>query len=216
MSPEPAQNVEVKELSQVFITNGKAVKFDFTKKATCVVYVGFDSVENVGKTTTIVEQLKDKSVLVSELPEGEVYKSFNVWVGNAGYATSKKIENPVLSFRVEKAWVQEEHIDPASIVLNRYKGKVWVQLPANPTGEDDKYLYFTADVPGYASFVITGNALQQTPEESTQISAESRSVGGLENPEETESKKNKNTVLSVVIVVVALAIAGIILKSMKK
>ena len=35
-SPEPAKNVEVKELSQAFITNGKAVKFDFTKNATCV------------------------------------------------------------------------------------------------------------------------------------------------------------------------------------
>ena len=216
MSPEPANNVEVKELSQVFITNGKAVRFEFTKGATCVVYVGFDSVENVGKTTTIVEQLKGKSRLVSDLPDGEVYKSFNVWVGTAGYSTSKKIENPVLSFRVEKAWVQEEHIDPASIVLNRYKEQNWAQLPANLTGQDDKYLYFTAEVPGYASFAITGNDSQQTPEESTQISAESRSVGELENPKETESKKDKNTVLSVVIVVGALAIAGIMLKSMKK
>ena len=40
-SPEPAKNVEVKELSQVFITNGNAVKFDFAKNATCVVYVSF-------------------------------------------------------------------------------------------------------------------------------------------------------------------------------
>ena len=88
-SPEPAKNVKVKELSQLFITNGKAVKFDFTKNATCVVYVGFDAIKNVGKTTTIVEELKNKSALVSELPEGEVYKSFNVWVGNSGYATQK-------------------------------------------------------------------------------------------------------------------------------
>ncbi|HET8685657.1 MAG TPA: CARDB domain-containing protein, partial [Methanosarcina sp.] len=38
-SPEPAKNVQVKELSQAFITNGKPVKFDFPKNATCVVYV---------------------------------------------------------------------------------------------------------------------------------------------------------------------------------
>ncbi len=31
-SPEPARNVQTKEISQTFITNGKAVKFDFTKK----------------------------------------------------------------------------------------------------------------------------------------------------------------------------------------
>jgi PGF-pre-PGF domain-containing protein len=217
-SPEPARNVEVKELSQVFITNGKAVKFDFTKNATCVVYVGFDAIKNVGKTTTIVEQLKNKSALVSELPSGEVYKSFNVWVGNAGYATSKNIENPMLSFKVEKVWTQDKHIDQDSITLNRYEEKVWVQLPVTLAGEDDKYLYFTADVPSYASFAITGNALQQAPKESGQIPIESRSAGEvqLENPEETESEKNSNTVMSIGIMIGALAIVGIVLKGMKK
>ncbi|HII81172.1 MAG TPA: PGF-pre-PGF domain-containing protein, partial [Methanosarcina sp.] len=45
-----------------------------------------------GKTTTIVEELKNKSTLVSGLPSGEVYKFINIWVGNSGYATSKNIE----------------------------------------------------------------------------------------------------------------------------
>ena len=58
-SPEPAKNVEVKELSQAFITNGKPVKFDFAKNATCVVYVSFDAKKTAGKTTTIAEQLKE-------------------------------------------------------------------------------------------------------------------------------------------------------------
>ncbi len=31
-SPEPAKNVEVKEISQAFITNGKPVKFDFPQE----------------------------------------------------------------------------------------------------------------------------------------------------------------------------------------
>ena len=157
-SPEPARNVEVKELSQLFITNGKAVKFDFTKNATCVVYVSFDAIKNAGKTTTIVEQLKKKSTLVSELPEGEVYKSFNVWVGNSGYATSKNIANPVICFKVEKTWLEDKSIDQDSITLNRYSDKKWKQIPVNLIGEDDKFLYFTADVPGFSSFAITGKA----------------------------------------------------------
>jgi PKD repeat protein len=33
-SPEPATNVQVKELSQAYVTNGKSVKFDFSKQAT--------------------------------------------------------------------------------------------------------------------------------------------------------------------------------------
>ncbi|AAM03932.1 cell surface protein [Methanosarcina acetivorans C2A] len=167
-SPEPAKNVETKELSQAYITNGKAIKFDFAKNATCVMYVSFDSKKTAGKTTTIVEQLKNKSALVSELPEGEVYRSFNVWVGNNGFATEKNIENSVIGFRVEKAWIQDEKIDQISILLNRYNDKKWEQLPANLSGEDDTYLYFTSEVPGFSSFAITGMAKGLSEENETE------------------------------------------------
>ena len=178
-SPEPARNVETKELSQVYITNGKAVKFDFTKKATCVVYVSFDAKKTAGKITTIAEKLKNKSALVSELPSDEVYKSFNVWVGNGGYATQKNIENPVLCFKVEKSWIQDQKIDQASITLNRYEDKAWEQLPVNLSEEDDTYLYFTADVPEFSSFAITGKAKSLSEEDTTgtEPEQETRSVG---------------------------------------
>ena len=162
-SPEPARNVQVKELSQAFITSGKPVKFDFTKNATCVVYINFDSKRTFGKTTTITEQLKGKSALVSGLSEGEVYKFFNVWVGNGGIATSKNIENPVVCFKVEKAWINDKKINPDSITLNRYSDKKWEQSPVNLSGKDDKFLYFIAETSGFSSFAITGTTKQ--PEE---------------------------------------------------
>jgi len=179
-SPEPARNVETKELSQVYITNGKAVKFDFAKNATCVVYVSFDAKKTAGKTTTIAEELKNKSALVSELPSDEVYKSFNVWVGNGGYATQNNIENPVLCFKVEKSWLQSKSIDQASITLNRYEDKNWVQLPVTLSEEDDTYLYFTAEVPGFSSFAITGKAksLSEEGTTETELGQETRSVVG--------------------------------------
>ncbi len=165
-SPEPAKNVKVKELCQVFITNGKEVKFDFTKKATCVVYASFDAKKTAGKTTTIAEELKGRSALVSELPEGEVYKSFNVWVGNSGYATPKNIENSEVCFKVEKSWVQEKDMDQASITLNTYRDKKWEQLPVSLSEEDDEFLYFTAETPGFSSFAITAKA--KTDEKGTE------------------------------------------------
>ncbi|MCC4769884.1 PGF-pre-PGF domain-containing protein [Methanosarcina sp. DH2] len=188
-SPEPARNVETKELSQVFITNGKAVKFDFTKNATCVVYIGFDAIKNVGKTTTIVEQLKNKSALVSELPSGEVYKSFNVWVGNSGYATSKNIENPVICFKVEKAWLQDQKIDKSSITLNRYSNKTWEQLPVSLSGEDDKFLYFETEVKGFSSFAITGKAKNISGEGVTDSEPE-QEIRSIER-EDTKNIKSK-------------------------
>lgn len=157
-SPEPAKNVKVKEISQTYVKYGKNVKFDFTKNATCVVYISFDAKKNAGKTTTIVEELKGKSALVPALPDGEVYKSFNVWVGNSGFATPKNIENPVICFKVEKSWAQDKDVDEDSISLNRYSDKKWEQLAINLSGEDDEFLYFTAEVPGFSSFAITGKA----------------------------------------------------------
>lgn len=156
-SPEPQSNVEVKELSQAFVTSGSTVKFDFPQKVTAAVYVSFDSKKTLGKITTIAEMLKGKSALVPELPAGEVYKYFNVWVGNGGVATSKNIENPVLCFRVEKSWMQNRSIDPASIVLNIYNDQKWEKLPVNMSEEDSEYLYLTANVSGFSSFAITGN-----------------------------------------------------------
>ena len=156
----------MKELCQVFITNGKEVKFDFAKKATCVVYASFDAKKTAGKTTTIAEELKGRSALVSELPEGEVYKSFNVWVGNSGYATPKNIENSEVCFKVEKSWVQEKDMDQASITLNTYRDKKWEQLPVTLSEEDDKFLYFTAETPGFSSFAITAKA--KTDEKGTE------------------------------------------------
>ncbi|MDD2614489.1 MAG: PGF-pre-PGF domain-containing protein [Methanosarcina sp.] len=201
-SPEPARNVEVKELSQVHVANGKPIKFDFAKNATCVVYVTFDAKKTAGKTTAIAEQLKAKSTLVSELNSSEkssensseIYRYFNLWVGNAGFATSKNIENPVICFKVEKSWLQDKNIDKASIKLNRYNDKKWTQLPVKQLKEDSEYLYFTAETPGFSFFAITGEAVEK------ETVAEKKPEGILELEQnsttprtEQESKPKKET-----------------------
>jgi PGF-pre-PGF domain-containing protein len=155
-SPELAANVEVKETSQAFISNGQVVKFDFPRNATSVVYVSFDSNKSMGKATAKVEMLKGKSTLVSALPSDEVYKSLDIWVGDGGFGTSKYITNAVVCFRVEKAWIKDKNIDLASISLNRYSDNKWYQLPTSLSGEDTNYLYFIAKTPGFSPFAITG------------------------------------------------------------
>ena len=117
-SPEPAKNIEVKELSQTFVTSGNSAKFDFLKNATSVIYVSFDSKKTAGKTTTTVEMLKNKSTLTSDTPTGEIYKYLNIWVGSSGFGTSKNFENAVVCFKVEKSWIKDKSIDQSSITLN--------------------------------------------------------------------------------------------------
>jgi FOG: PKD repeat len=169
-SPEPASNVQVKEISQTFISSGKDITFNFTKNTTCVESITFRSTKTVGKTTTIAEELKNKSNLVSKLPEGIIYKLFNIWVGSDGYGNSKSIENSSVNFKVNTSWIQENNINKSSIMLDIYDStkKEWAKLPVNLTGEDDQFLHLTANVPGYSSFAIVC-ANEQNP-----ITVESR------------------------------------------
>jgi PGF-pre-PGF domain-containing protein len=178
-SPEPQSNVEIKELSQTFVGSGQSVKFDFPQKATPVVSVNFDSKKTTGKTTTIAEMLKSKSTLTSETPTSEVYKYLNIWVGSGGFGDSNNIENAIVSFRVEKSWIQDKNIDKSSITLNRYSDTKWNALSTKLSNEDDKCLYFTAETPGFSPFAITGEitANVKTTQSETQTGS---NIGSLE------------------------------------
>jgi len=91
-SPEPQSNVDTKELSQVYITSGNPVKFDFKKNVTSVVYINFDSKKTAGKTTTIIEMLKGKSTLVSGLLSDEVYKSSTSPTGSENHLSPLRFQ----------------------------------------------------------------------------------------------------------------------------
>ena len=196
-SSEPQSNVETKELSQSFITNGNPVKFEFPENVTSVIYVSFDSKKTAGKTTAIVEMLKAKSALVSDPPSGEVYKYINIWIGSSGFATPKNIENAIVCFKVEKSWIRDSKIDKSSIYLNRHNDGKWNTLPTNISGEDNNYLYFIAQTPGFSPFAITWKA--EVTEIETQPAAVSETQNKLANgngarnteqtPEEMQSTK---------------------------
>ncbi len=177
--------MKVKELSQVFITSGKFIKFEFINNATAIVSLSFDSKKTVGKTTTIVEMLKNKSTLTPDAPEDEVYNYLNIWVGNSGYGSdTDNLENAVINFRVEKSWMQDKSINKSSIILNRYSDKKWNELPTTLSGEDSKYLYFKAESPGFSPFAITGyNGIEEkTDENKTQTGASIKeTLKGLED-----------------------------------
>jgi methanogen extracellular protein (TIGR04279 family)/PGF-pre-PGF domain-containing protein len=153
-SPEPAKNVKSKELCQQFVSNGNRIRFEFTQGATCVDYVEFTAKKTAGRTTTTVEELKGKSTLTPEESEGEVYKYLNIWVGNSGFANSNNIENAIVGFRVSKEWITDSHIDMDTITLQHFSGDQWDSLETEKVGEDDEYIYFEAETPGFSPFAI--------------------------------------------------------------
>lgn len=163
-SPEPSSNIENKELAQSFITSGNHILFDFARNATPVTAVEFDAKKNAGKVTVIVEILKNRSVLVSGLPEGEVYRHFNIWAGSSGFAFQGNIQDPTVDFRVEKNWLSENGIGSTSVSLYRYSDSNWTELSSKITGEDESFFYFEAKTSGFASFVVTGKKQSESPQ----------------------------------------------------
>lgn len=65
------------------------------------------------------------------------------------------IQSATISFKVEKAWVEANLIEPDTIALNRYTTE-WTKLTTRLIGDDSAYYYFEADSPGFSIFAITG------------------------------------------------------------
>ncbi|AKB40009.1 PGF-pre-PGF domain-containing protein [Methanosarcina mazei] len=168
-SPEPASNVEVKELAQEFITTGDRIKFEFTRNATAIVYVKFDSKRTLGKTTTMIEQLKGRSVLTPKEPPGKVYKYLNIWVGNEGIAAPQNIANAIIGFRVRSTEISKNETEGPSVFMYRYSEGKWNALPTRKMGEDGQYMYFESRTPGFSPFaIITGKKAIEYKENETE------------------------------------------------
>ncbi len=154
LSKEPVSNVEAKELATGNVQSGYHIKFDFLEGATCIKYIEFDPLKTLKKTITTVEMLKDKSVFVSGIPSGKIYKYVNIWVGNYGTGVANYCENGVIEFKVEKSWLEENNISQSQIILQWYN-KDWEQLDTEKVKEDTDYVYFKSKTPGFSCFAIT-------------------------------------------------------------
>jgi clumping factor A len=151
---ELASNIAAKELSTRSIMGGYPVRFDFMENVTCITYIEFYPKKTFRKTTTTVEELKSKSALVLTPPPGKVYKNVNIWVGEKGAGLPTSIRDGVIEFRVEKSWIKDNNISEALVTLQRYD-EDWQPLYTEKVGEDENYVYYKAETPGYSFFAIT-------------------------------------------------------------
>lgn len=196
-SPEPAKNVDKKEICQRFVSNGNRIKYDFTKEKTSVGYLAFNAKKTAGAITATVEELKGKSSFASVEPEGIVYRHLNIWLGNNGYANSNNIENAVVGFKVSKEWISENNINADTIKLQHFNGDKWDSLDTEKVGEDDKDINFEAETLGFSPFAITAskNILEVEEKKVTEVQPTSE-FGQQDNSElvmesEMPSKENK-------------------------
>ncbi|SFM26378.1 PGF-pre-PGF domain-containing protein [Methanolobus profundi] len=134
----------------------RTTTFSFNSEDNPIDSVSFIALKNSGVISTTIEILKGISTLVSAPPSGEVYKYVNIWVGDTGFATPDNIENAVITFKVEKVWISENDVRESRISLYRYSGSKWNELDTLKVKEDDEYVYFESETPGFSPFAITG------------------------------------------------------------
>lgn len=196
-SPEPAKNVKTKELCQKYVSNGNRIKFELAKEATSIGYIEFDAKKTAGETTTIVEELKGRSSLTPADPEGIVYKHINIWVGNGGFANSENIENAIVGFKVSKEWINENHINMDTITLQHYSENQWNSLETEKVDEDDEYLYFKAETPGFSPFAITASKnileIREKTGNNGQSASETRKRDNSESLIQSEAPSKENS-----------------------
>ena len=111
------------------------------------------------------------------------------------------LKQATISFTVSKAWLTENNVQPADVVLLRFHNSAWeTYTPSAPT-ESDGFYKFEAKVPGFSTFAVgikTQAAVQQPgtqPETSTEPA---------ETPAETGTEQT--SFLPVVLVIVVLAV----------
>jgi len=84
-------------------------------------------------------------------PAGSVFQYLGL--EPARYGT---ITDALISFTVPQAWLEENHIDPKSIVLYHMTTDCWQGLPTTFLYEKDGTVYFSGRSSGFSSFAIAG------------------------------------------------------------
>jgi PGF-pre-PGF domain-containing protein len=157
---EKYENIDLKDYSIKYVLRDTETMFEFTKEGNSIVGLGFTARLNGGQTKTVIEMLKSTSTMVNKAAPGTVYKNVNIWVGD-GKTTPDLLSDARIMFKVEKTWIAGNGIDPASIRMLRYNSGSWAQLPTSRTGEDETYVYYITQTPGFSAFAISSVGKEQ-------------------------------------------------------
>uniref|UniRef100_UPI00260E0973 PEGA domain-containing protein n=1 Tax=uncultured Methanofollis sp. TaxID=262500 RepID=UPI00260E0973 len=72
------------------------------------------------------------------------------------HTTDDAIEGALILFSIPKAWLEQNNIDPADVVLYRYHDGAWQALTTGVRDEDATFWYFSAESTGFSLFAIGG------------------------------------------------------------
>ncbi|MDD4497600.1 MAG: PGF-pre-PGF domain-containing protein, partial [Methanosarcinaceae archaeon] len=199
--------VQATDVSRQQVLAGQQAEFSFSEAGCSVMGISFVSETSVGTVTGKVETLNGLPETVSEAPKGMVYQYMNIVVGSRLFGESGTFEGAFINFKVPRSWMEEDMIDEASLVLNRFHDEAWTALPTEKTGEDDEFIYFRAETPGFSYYSITGEKKGEvtvTPEETPESEEKTQKITGNEVPETNTEEEKKSPGFGIVFAVAGM------------
>jgi PGF-pre-PGF domain-containing protein len=140
-----------------------------------VIVKNFDDIDSVKLTTTTnlnevkikIIKLKDKPEEIIDPPKKNrsIYKYLDMkLIANDTYVEEDEIKSLEFKFKVEKAWINNNKIDKTTIRLIRYHDGEWQNLSTKLNSENNTYLYYSAESPGFSTFAVVGSKVVEKSE----------------------------------------------------
>ncbi|MDD3041381.1 MAG: NosD domain-containing protein, partial [Methanosarcinaceae archaeon] len=186
---------------------GQETHIDLKGADSGVLGVSFTSEKYSGIVVAMVEVLDEKAAVSeiedeirevgeeidasgsAKIPKGIILRYMNIKVGNERFENSENLDRGVVTFKVPKTWIKENRIDESTIALNRFHDGKWNRLSSEKTGEDEEFVYFKAETPGFSLYSITGDNLRtevsnisENTEKSSAPAPETRTEDKQETP----------------------------------
>ncbi len=208
-SGEKYSNIELKEKYYLNIHKNRVSEYRFTEKKNPLLFVNITGNTNVGEIITMVEVLRNTSILVKTPPPGIVNKNLNIWVGTSSFATPKNIKQATIEFRVENSWFEKNNISSSRIVLVRWNGTEWIKLETSKKAADSTFTYYQALTNSFSPFAIT--ALKETPNLMEKTGDQEKPPVPMHNSEQPE-KVSSDFLSNWFLIIGVLLVIGIIIE----
>jgi len=123
---------------------------DITNAQLGLTKVSFTLGRETKNAKLLIELLSEKPANITA--PGEVYKYLRFTATNITDDMFSGIVS--VKLRISKAWLSSKGLNSADMVLKRYRDDEWLELATRKLTEDDSYVYYESDVPGFSYFAI--------------------------------------------------------------
>ncbi|MDD1655608.1 MAG: PGF-pre-PGF domain-containing protein [Methanomicrobiales archaeon] len=138
---------------------GEEVQFTFQNPAMPVRSVTFTSGAEIREVlVTTIERSIPAGIPPPEFP---VYRYVDI---QTYHLPEDAITGAVIAFQVPRSWVSSQEAEPLQVVLLRYGGDAWDQLPTEFLGAANGNLRYRSPTPGFSLFAIGVNMGREPPE----------------------------------------------------